>query len=522
MISKRLRFLVVENKVGMAKKIVDILAQRNMNIIKMEINPPYISVQLQGNNKSWDGFESWIKEEINEILSIVELDMLDFERQAKELQTIIDSMTDGVIAVGSKGEILYYNSKAIELFSIKKEDIHKHINCIIPSNIYDPEVNIHDETGIEFSQSIRNKEVNVILDIRLVKGEREKKIGALLISREMDEVRKLVHSISRPSMNNFDDIIGISKAIQDTKILAEAVSKTESNILILGESGTGKELFARAIHLSSNRNKGPFVAVNCSAVPENLIESEFFGYEKGAFTGANNSGKQGLFELAKGGSIFLDEIGELPIHLQAKILRVIQEKKIRRIGGQKEISVDARIISATHRDLRHMVREGTFREDLYYRLNVIPVQIAPLRERKEDIEILSKKFIRDLGKSMNKNNIKITDEALKYLSNYSWPGNVRELQNVIERAVIFAEDKIDVEHLMIQTKSQELYGNNKVFRDQKDIQFPIELPRIIETLEYQYITEAMKEFNSSREMAKALGISHTTVINKLKNYGLRL
>ena len=299
----------------------------------------------------------------------------------------------------------------------------------------------------------------------------------------MDDVRRLIQTISRPSMISFEDIIGESESIKNTISLAKLVSKAEANIMILGESGTGKELFARAIHLNSRRGNGPFVAVNCSAVPDALLESEFFGYEKGAFTGAN-TGKQGLFELATGGSIFLDEIGELPIHLQAKILRAIQEKQIRRIGGGKEIQIDVRIISATHRNLSAMVNEKTFREDLYYRLNVIPVNIPPLRERKEDISILAKYFTNLLGESADKPNLKITEDALKILQEYPWPGNVRELQNVMERAVIFVEDSIDVKHLLIANKLDS-NETEKIIYNEENIEFPVNLPEIIKAIEYE-------------------------------------
>jgi transcriptional regulator of aroF, aroG, tyrA and aromatic amino acid transport len=252
-------------------------------------------------------------------------------------------------------------------------------------------------------------------------------------------------------------------------------------------------------------------------VPENLIESEFFGYEKGSFTGASNSGKQGLFELATGGSIFLDEIGDLPIHLQAKILRVIQERKLRRIGGEKEIAVDVRIISATHHDLQSMVKEGTFREDLYYRLNVVPVHIRPLRERKEDIPVLTQYFIETIGGKMGKEKIEISDLALEKLKNYSWPGNIRELQNIIERAVIFAEDIIEVEHLSFEETAPD---KTKDHPAPEGIKLPVDLNEIIAATERKYILEAKSKLSSSREIAKALGISHTTVINKIKAYDL--
>ncbi|WIV11653.1 sigma 54-interacting transcriptional regulator [Proteiniborus sp. MB09-C3] len=517
--SKKIRFLVEENRVGMANEILSALASKNINIITMEIHPPYISIKIECEDINFNQLQNWIKGEIKEILDVTEIDMMDSEKLAMKLQTIINSMTDGVIAVDKLGNIEYFNSKSASLFNITHLERDININSIIPKEIYDPNIDIDDKNSIEVCTKIRNKKLNLILNIKHIKNHLGIKLGALLIFKEMGEVRKLIQTISGPSMVDFDDIIGESDSIKNTISLAKLVSKTESNVLILGESGTGKELFARAIHKNSTRSNGPFVAVNCSAVPETLLESEFFGYEKNAFTGASKTGKQGLFELATGGSIFLDEIGDLPIHLQGKILRAIQEKHIRRVSGEKEIPIDVRIISATHRDLQDMVQQGTFREDLYYRLNVVPVQILPLRKRKEDIPVLTEYFIQVLSESMGKKNIQITDEALDKLLNHHWQGNVRELQNIIERAIIFAKDKIEINHIMINNEGSNITEKN-VDESKADSNFPVNLPRIIENIEYKYIRNASKEFNSSREIAKALGISHTTVINKLKNYNL--
>lgn len=513
--SKNIKFLVPENRVGMAQEILSALALRNLNIETMEIKPPYISVKVKWDGTSWDEFKIWIKGKIKEILDVSELDMMESEKVAKELQIVINTMGDGIIAVNKIGEIEYYNSKASHLFGITSEDKSSNINLLLPEEYYNPKFDV-DKSNVEISSKIRGKKVNLLLNVRVIKNSFGKKMGALLIFKEMEEVRKLIQTIARPSMITFDDIVGESDKIKNTILLAKSVSKTDANIMILGESGTGKELFARAIHLNSNRGNGPFVAVNCSAVPEALLESEFFGYEKGAFTGASNTGKQGLFELATGGSIFLDEIAEIPVHLQAKILRVIQEKTLRRIGGGKEVPVDVRIISATHRNLLEMVRENTFREDLYYRLNVIPVQLPPLRERKEDISVLAKHFIRVLGKNLGKADIDITQNALDELKKYHWPGNIRELQNVIERALIFSQDLIDIEHLMIINLSHA--HNIKTKGDNDNIDFPVNLPQMVRELEIRHITKAMEVYSSSREIAKALGISHTKVISRLKEF----
>lgn len=227
-----------------------------------------------------------------------------------------------------------------------------------------------------------------------IKNEQNKLTSIFVIVKKYENIKNLINTIMRPSMVTFDNITGESPALIEAVNLARQVAKSNASVMLRGESGTGKELFARAIHMESDRAKGPFIAVNCASIPETLIESEFFGYEKGSFTGANAAGKQGFFEQAAGGTLFLDEIGELAPHLQSKLLRALQEKKIRRIGGRQEMDIDVRIISATNRNLEDMIADNSFREDLYYRLNIIPIHIPPLRAREGDIEKLTRLLCR--------------------------------------------------------------------------------------------------------------------------------
>jgi len=252
-----------------------------------------------------------------------------------------------------------------------------------------------------------------------------------------NETRRLQNIISEKY--HFKNIIGNSKKIQEVYKLITQVSSSKTNILILGENGTGKELIAHAVHHNSSRSKAPFIAINCAAIPENLIESELFGHEKGAFTDAFEQ-KKGKFELSENGSIFLDEIGELSLNLQVKLLRVLQEKEFTRIGGNKSIKYNARIISATNQNLKKLIEEKKFREDLYYRLNVFPIHVPPLRERKEDILLLTNHFLEKYSQDANKNIQGISSECLNKLHQYHWPGNVRQLINIIERAVLLCED----------------------------------------------------------------------------------
>ena len=310
-------------------------------------------------------------------------------------------------------------------------------------------------------------------------------------------------------------IVGNSTAIKGAIALARQVADSDSTVLLKGESGTGKELFARAIHMSSRRSDKVFVPLNCAALPENLLESELFGYVEGAFSGAKKGGRVGLFQFASGGTIFLDEISELPFHLQVKLLRVLQEGKLRPLGANEEISVNCRVITATNRNIEEMVQKGQFRDDLYYRLNVIPIQIPPLRQRKSDIILLTENYL-EKYRARCLVEKRLSQEALEKLMAYNWPGNVRELENVLERAL----------HL---SKRKEILS--------QDIMFDGECAGIIsrlsevetETLkgaasraEKEVIISALKAHGSLRKAAAYLGVSHTTIANKIKKLGIEI
>ncbi|MGI6284330.1 sigma 54-interacting transcriptional regulator [Neomoorella humiferrea] len=301
------------------------------------------------------------------------------------------------------------------------------------------------------------------------------------------------------------------------KVLEQAlrVAAVDSTVLITGESGVGKEVLARFIHQHSHRSKGPFIEINCGAIPENLLESELFGYEKGAFTGANREGKLGLLEVANNGTIFLDEIGDLPLGLQVKLLRFLQEQVIYRLGGRQAVKLNVRVIAATNKDLAAMVKEKTFREDLYYRLNVVPIRIPPLRERREDILPLAKYFLERFNQKYGTTK-QLSFKACRVLEAYSWPGNVRELQNVMERVVIMGEgDAILPEHLPIDCRE----GNDCI---EKGLQIKEILPlqQAREMLERELINLAVQEHGTLRRAARALGISHSTLLRKAQAYGL--
>ena len=313
---------------------------------------------------------------------------------------------------------------------------------------------------------------------------------------------------------SFENIVSKNEEMQKIFDVIKKVSQYKSTVLITGESGTGKELVARALHYNSDRSQNPFIAVNCGAIPENLLESELFGHAKGAFTDAIRT-KKGLFEEADSGTLFLDEIGELPGQLQVKLLRVLQDGEIRRIGESKPIQIDVRIVAATVKDLSKEVNEGRFREDLFYRLNVLPIHIPPLRERKEDIPLLIRHFIGKYNQAMNKNVADVDLKAMDTLMNYKWYGNVRELENTIERAIVLSEkSNIDLENLPIEIQNfKEEFQQEVLSEDEYSIK------KASKSLEISLIKRALKKTKGNHtHAAKLLEISHRALLYKIKEY----
>ncbi len=371
--------------------------------------------------------------------------------------------------------------------------------------------NMEEQVKKELMQEICNiKDVTSIKEMELLYYEqKEKKLKAIIESIEDRE---------------FKNIIGTSKAIERVKDMTVTIAKNNSTVLLRGESGTGKEVFAKAIHDISPRSSKNFIAINCASLPEALLESELFGYEQGSFTGAMIGGKDGIIKEANGGTLFLDEIGEMPISIQAKLLRVIQEGKIRKIGSNREEKIDVRIIAATNKNLEDMIKDKTFREDLYYRLNVIPMYIPPLRDRIEDIPSFVKFFIDKLNYKLNKNINGAEIEFISELMNYQWPGNVRELQNVMERAMNLCKgDILTIQDLFI-TPVNHIYSNaskdNINEEDNEDLQ--LSLKDSMERCEKEIIEKAIKDYKTYRRAAGVLKVSHTTIMNKINKYSIKI
>lgn len=440
--------------------------------------------------------------------------LLQKERE-ETLNQLLNNMTKGVILSDVDGNITSINQIGIKKLKLSFNPEGKKMKLISQNDyIMNEEI---------FKLIIGKKEYNVTGKKVPMVSFSQKKINGFIF----DDIQKISKNIVEVSNQynriTLDDIHGTSQSIQSLKEYIKTVANSNSTVLITGESGTGKELIARSLHSSGNRKDKPLVVINCSAIPDSLLESELFGYVKGAFTGADNNGHMGKFELANGGVIFLDEIGDMPLYLQAKILRVIQEKKIERIGSNKSIDLDIKIIAATNADLRQKIKEKKFREDLFYRLNVIPIQTCPLRERREDIEPIVKKLIEKYSVISGKKEIDIDEKAMKVLLDYDWPGNVRELENVIELIMNTCGEADRVTVSMLPENIKLSKNKNIILEEIKKESFEILEDEFCE-IEKNYIIKGLEKYGNSTEGKKILcdkmNIGLTTLYRKLKKFNI--
>ncbi len=431
---------------------------------------------------------------------------------ANQFKAVINSVHEGIISIDAAGSIVNINKSAQDLLGLDAKWVGAHISSIFPGfsveEIFSEKpLSKEDFYGKEINYSTNSKVLPLYCSITLMQ-ERDEVIGAVISFRKREEMRKIAGKImGEDKKYTLDAIKGSNSHVIEIKKKMKRVANTDSTILIQGDTGTGKSLFARAIHEESYRKGKAFVAVNCAAIPASLLESELFGYEEGAFTGAKKGGKPGKFEMAHEGTLFLDEIGDMPLSFQVKLLQVIESKKIERIGGVKSRHVDVRIIAATNQNLEELIKKGQFREDLFYRLNVIPFLIPPLKERKEDILLLMYFFLTYYTAILSKEITGFHSEAKEILLNYPWPGNIRELENAVEYAVnIEVSDVITVESLPAKVLHYEKGSDEGL--------------TTLDQLEQRAIKRALGTFGQTtkgkEKAAAALGISRATLYRKLK------
>lgn len=454
-------------------------------------------------------------------------------------EKILENINETIYVVDENGIVTYCNKRAEDLYGIQRSDIlGKHIEKFFPNALCLQVL----KTGQSYEYvEHRPREGNFVLISSIPIREGDRLIGAVSIDQDITEVKRMSSELqeaksrikyleyieemmkSGSGESGFEKIVYKSKQMYDLILLAKRVAESDASVMIMGESGTGKDLFAHAIHQESARRDGPYVVVDCSAIPPSLMESELFGYEPGAFTGAQRKGKAGKFEVADGGTVFLDEIGELPLEMQSKLLRVLEGREFYRVGGVKPIRVDIRIIAATNRDMGAMLKSGSFRQDLFYRLNVFSLNIPPLRERRDDIPILIDFYLKRYSVINNKLIDRIAPEVMAMLLHYHWPGNVRELKNAIERLVILSEDNaITTGHL---PRIVETIGNGATATDEgrmaTEFQTLLSLEEAVIAAERQTILNALKAAgNNKAQTAKLLDIPRSTLYYKLQKLKL--
>lgn len=453
-------------------------------------------------------------------------EMIGMQELNEKLRKILEASHDLICFVDENRKISYINPAYENHYKVLSSNtVGKDLNDISPDGL---RMQVYNSKKKIENVLYQKDKIDIVATVEPIFIEKNFK-GVISISKPINEMKHILRKLEQSEEEldyyknelkrqsqlegHFSNIIGTSGRLKDSLLIADKASKTTSTVLIRGESGTGKELIAKAIHNNSDRKDKPFVRVNCAAIPENLLESELFGYEKGAFTGAVKS-KPGKFYIANHGTIFLDEIGDMPKSMQVKLLRVIQEREFESVGGLQTHNVDVRIIAATNRNLEDMLISGDFREDLYYRLNVITITIPPLRDRKEDISLLTEHFISKIGKKLNKQVTSVQKECIIYLQEYNWPGNVRELENIIERAINMCDGN------EITLKDLPIYITNIKRENQGLVNLVNGELMSMEEYEKEIISIAMKKYKSFNQAGKALGLTHRTVALKCRKWGI--
>jgi PAS domain S-box-containing protein len=521
----KLQLLLID-RVGIVADVTTILVAHGLNIRSMEVQVKgkftFVYLETENEHPQFDqeSFFARLKQ-ISGWRETRIIHSLPHAKRERGYQFVLDSVSDGIISIDEDGVLTTINRVASEILGIgyAAEVIGKNINELGLSDA-DLQDSIQRKTIIRNTKNITTEKgrFQFFSCCKPIKDSLNSIVGAVSIMKSVKEIEDLAQAVSQHSQFPFSDINGKSQGIKEAIAFAQKIADTDSIVSIRGDSGTGKELFARAIHFDSSRS-GPFVPINCAALPESLLESELFGYVGGAFTGASKRGKPGLFEIADKGTVFLDEIADIPLSVQAKILRVIQEKSIRRLGSMEEIAVNARICTATNKNLEMMVEKDQFREDLYYRINVLPINIPPLRRRPDDIPLLVEHFLFRLNLRLVKNVQIITKEAINKLYQHHWPGNARELKNVIERAAIITDsDEVDEDCILFSFESAK---NRKDIRPNGDNHMgKRHLKDMLAIYEKQILQEAMKKALSIRKTADLLNVSHVTLLNKLKKHDI--
>ncbi len=515
-----MRFAVqYRDRVGIAEEILLCIKQRGLNLAAIEVDDPRIFIDVPELLAA--GFDDFRLEvmAVDGVLAVLSVDILPSVRRRLYLDALLAGMVDPVLAVDASGAVVVANTALASVVNRAEGNLS---GRLLGDLFADP--NLHQElVASGFRLPLREMMLHgqpFLIDAKpLAESDAslagERVAGGLLTLHTPQRMGQRIYALQHSDDRGFETVIGLSPPMRDLKSRAARVAAVEAPLVIFGETGTGKELLALACHSASQRASAPFLALNCAAVPENLAESELFGYAPGAFSGAQKGGKPGLLELADHGTVFLDEIGEMSPYLQAKLLRFLNDGTYRRVGGDRELKVDVRIICATHRDLEQMVAERTFREDLYYRLNVLTLRVPPLRDRGDDILLLAANAIERACAQARKPVCHLSADAARALRTAPWPGNVRQLRNIIFRAVTMSDkpvlDLADLELAGSSVKATSVAAAGDV-GSWKDA---------VEQYEKDLLGALFPLYPSSRKLAAHLKTSHTMIAAKLRRYNIR-
>ncbi|WP_028621932.1 sigma-54-dependent transcriptional regulator [Pseudomonas sp. Ant30-3] len=490
------------DRVGITQEVLALLGGRNLNLDAVEMVPPNVYIDAPTLSPE-------VLEELRDALLSVRgvqamtvVDILPGQRRHLQLDALLAAMTDPVLAVDSAGKVLLANPALISLYG--REPAGESVADLFA----DPALL---DALLENGFRLPLREITVNGQTLLLDATPITDAGALLTLYQPNRIGERLSALHHDHAEGFDALLGESPAIRTLKARAQRVAALDAPLLIQGETGTGKELVARACHAISARHSSPFLALNCAALPENLAESELFGYAPGAFTGAQRGGKPGLMELANQGTVFLDEIGEMSPYLQAKLLRFLNDGSFRRVGGDREVKVNVRILSATHRNLEKMVSEGTFREDLFYRLNVLNVEVPPLRERGQDILLLARYFMQQACAQIQRPVCRLAPGTYPALLDNRWPGNVRQLQNVIFRAAAICDSSL------VDIGDLDIAGTSVARQNDGEID---SLEQAVEAFEKTLLEKLYVSYPSTRQLASRLQTSHTAIAHRLRKYGI--
>lgn len=492
----------VEDRFGITQQILAKLAENRWDLLAMEMHRFHIFVSLQTEPSHINALRACLME-VPGVLAVEAVAVLPGEKRRQHLDTLLSRLPDPIIDIDANGSILIANTAAALALAMPKQqlegiNVEKFIR--LPLNQLLQKEGLQVETGIG-GQSYMLEATPVVSD--------EGVNGAVIVLRTPQRLGQQM-SVVQAMDNHIESIVGRSAPMESIRQQTQRFAQLDLPVLVRGETGTGKELLARALHHAGPRHKAPFLAINCATLSENLLESELFGYVSGAFSGANKSGKPGLLELADTGTVFLDEVAEMSPYLQAKLLRFLEDFTFRRIGGTREITVNVRVICATHQALERMTQQGLFREDLYYRLNVLSLHLPPLRERREDIPALITHFVKRACEQVNVPSVSFSQEAMRKLITADWPGNIRQLQNTLFRAIAL-NDQPEINDIDIESSGVGLADSTLSL---------VSLEEAVAAFEKRFLHERYQQYPSTRKLASALQVSHAKIARKLKRYNI--